>query len=46
MNGVVKRSKGMKSGDVVTEMGNKGDIVLRLPSRAFRNFLLLYTHSK
>lgn len=46
MNEWSREVKGNEEWRRVTEMGNKGDIVLRLPSRAFRETFLLYTHSK
>ena len=46
MNEWSREVKGNEEWRRVTEMGNKGDIVLRLPHRAFREIFLLYTHSK
>lgn len=38
--------KGNEEWDRVTEVDDKGDIVLRMSSQAFRQTLLLYTHSE
>lgn len=46
MNGWAREVKGNEEWEQVMEMGNKGDIVLRMSSRASRQTFLLYTHSK